>query len=132
MLVGKDIRQIFNQLAGGDTLNIPFDGSEINIKVVENSATLSLTALVYDGGNYIPPSVRGCLSRKSPFFHPSMQTFLKIDEQKFQIELHYQGQAQLTQQEFREIFEEFGNLANEWRVYLEDHDKHDLIYVRVK
>lgn len=133
MLIEKDIRQILNQLAGGDAINVPFDGSEIMIRVIDEASKLSLTTLVYEGDNYIPSSVRSCLSRKSPFFHTSLFTFLSVDEQNFQVKLHYLGQAQnLNQEHIKELLEEFGILAGKWRLYLDEHDKHDLIYVRVK
>ena len=133
MLVEKDIQQILSQLAGGDSIKIPFDGSDIMIRIIDEASKLSLTALIYDGGNYIPNSVRSCLSRKSPFFHPSILTFLTVDEQRFQIKLNYLGQAQaLTHHSFKELLEDFGLIAEKWRLYLDDHDKNDLIYVRVK
>ena len=133
MLIEKDIQQILSQLAGGDSIRVPFDGSDITIRTIDETSKLSLTALVYDGGNYIPSSVRLCLSRKSPFFHPSILTFLTVDEQNFQIKLNYLGQAQsLTHHHFKELLEEFGLIAEKWRLYLDDHDKNDLVYVRVK
>lgn len=133
MLIEKDIQQILNQLAGGDSIKVPFDGSTIMIRVIDNASKLSLTALVYEGGNYIPSSVRRCISHKSPFFHPSILTYLTVDEQRFQVSLNYLGHAQsLTHHSFKEILEEFGLIAEKWRLYLDDHDKNDLIYVKVK
>lgn len=133
MLVEKNIQQILDQLACGDSINVPFDGSNIMVRTIDDASKLSLTALVYEGGNYIPNSVRRCLSRKSPFFHPSIFTFLTVDEQRFQVKLNYLGQAQsLNHQKFKELLEEFGLIAEKWRLYLDEHDKNDLIYVRVK
>lgn len=133
MLVEKDIQQILSQLASGDSIKIPFDGSDIMIRVIDEASKLSLTAFVYEGKNYIPNSVRQCLSRKSPFFHPSILTFLTVDEQHFQVKLNYLGQAQpLDHHNFKELLEDFGFMAEKWRLYLDEHDKNDLIHVRVK
>lgn len=133
MLVEKDIQQILSQLAGGDSIKVPFDGSDIMIRIIDNASKLSLTTLIFDGENYIPNSVRLCLSRKSPFFHPTILTFLTIDEQSFQVKLNYLGQAQaLNHHNFKELLEEFGLMAEKWRLYLDEHGKDDLIYVRVK
>lgn len=133
MLVEKDIQQILSQLAGGDSIKVPFDGSDIMIRIIDDASKLSLTALIYDGDNYIPNSIRRCLSQKSPFFHPSILTFLTVDEQRFQIKLNYLGQAQfLNQHEFKDLVEDFGLMAEKWRLYLDEHGKNDLIYVRVK
>ena len=133
MLIEKNIQQILNQLACGDSIKVPFDGSDIMIRFIDKASKLSLTALIYDGGNYIPASVRSCVSRKSPFSHPSILTFLTVDEQNFQIKLNYLGATDsLNQDHFKEILEDFGLVAEKWRLYLEDRGKNDLVYVRVK
>ncbi len=133
MLVEKDIQQILSQLASGDSISIPFDGSDITIRTVDNASKLLLTALVYEGGNYIPNSIRYCLSRKSPFFHPSVLTFLTVDEQHFQIKLNYLGHAPtLNNYSLKELVEEFGIIAKKWRFYLDEHGKNDLIYIKAK
>lgn len=131
MLIEKDIQKILTQLASGDAIKVPFDGTDIMIHILDEESKLSLTTLVYDGGNYIPASVRRCLTGKSPVFHPTIRTFLSIDEQRFQIKLNYLGRAQLNDH-LKELLEEFGLVAEKWRLYLDEHDKHDLVYVRVK
>lgn len=133
MLIEKDIQQILSQLAGGDSIKVPFDGSDIMVCIIDEASKLSLSTLVYEGTNYIPSGVRNCLSRKSPFFHPSVLTFFTIDEKNFQIKLNYLGQVRsLTQNDFKELLEEFGIIAEKWRVYLDDRDQNDLVYVKVK
>ena len=133
MLIEKDIQRMFSQLASGDSIKVAFDGSDIMIRFIDESSKLSLSSLVYDGGNYIPSSVRRCLSHKSPFSHPSIRTFLSIDENRFQVQLNYLGHADsLTRFHFKEILEEFGLIAEKWRMYLDEHDKNDLVYVKVK
>ena len=133
MLVEKEIQQILRQLSGGKSIKVPFDGSDIMIRFIDDASKLSLSALVYQGGNYIPESVRRCLSRKSSFFHTSVLTFFSVDEQHFQIMLNYLGQPQsLNKDEFKDLLEEFGEMAEKWRLYLDEHDRNDLIYVKVK
>lgn len=133
MLLEKDVKQMLNQLASGDSINVPFDDSTIMIRVIDHETKLSLATLIYEGDQYIPHSVRRCISHRSPFLHPSIRSFLTIDEQRFQVKLNYLGQAQpLSSSHFKEILEEFGMIAEKWRHYLDDHDKNDLIHVRVK
>ena len=62
MLVEKDIQQILSQLAVGDSINVPFEGTDIMVRVIDDASKLSLTALVYEGGNYIPSRKRQKLS----------------------------------------------------------------------
>ena len=132
MLIAKNIQQILSQLVGGDSIKVPFDDAEIVVRAIDDASKLSLTALVYEGGNYIPPSVRRSLSHNSLIFRSSILTYLTIDEEKYQIKLHYLGQAHLNQDDLKEILEEFGWIAQKWRVYLDDHDKNDLIYSKGK
>lgn len=133
MLVEKDIQQMLSQLADGDSIRVAFDGSEMIVRVIDQASKLSLTAAVYEGGNYIPNSVRTCLSRQSPFFHPTVRTYLTLDEQHFQVRLNYLGQADdLDHNHLKDLLEEFGTIAEKWRYYLEQHGKNDLIYVRTR
>jgi hypothetical protein len=134
MLLEQDIQKIWHQLSGGDPIKIAFDGSEVMIRFLDHASKLSLTTSVYYGGNYIPASVRRGLTYKPPFtYHSFVPTFFTIDEENFQIYLNYLGQAEnLTKGNFKELLEEFGWLAEKWRLYLDEHDKNDLVYVRVK
>jgi len=134
MLVEKDIKRILDQLGEKAAIKIAIDGSDIDIHVLEGATKLFLTTPVYSGGNYIPSSVRRCVSHKTPFpvSNSSLQTFLTIDEQHFQINLNYLGRAQpLAPIQLKEILEEFGWLAEKWRDYLDENDKNDLVYIRV-
>lgn len=133
MLIEKDLHKILSQLAGGDAIRIPFEGSDMLLRFVDDASKLSLITSVYEGGNYIPSSVRRCLSHRPAFSHNSMRTFLRLDEQNFRVDLHYLGHAEsLDQRHFRELIENFSLLAQQWRLYLDEHDKNDLIHVRVK
>lgn len=133
MLIEKDIQKILDKLPDGDYIKVSFDGSDIILRSLDDASKLSLMTLVYYGGNYIPLSVRHCLSHKSPFPHQPIQTFLTIDEQNFQIHLHYRGNATpLTNSQFKDLLEDFGAIAEKWRIYLDEHDSNDLVYVRVK
>ncbi|CUI18018.1 conserved hypothetical protein [Candidatus Protochlamydia naegleriophila] len=133
MLIEKDIKKILNQLAGGDAIDVPFEGSDIRVRFLDDASKLSLTTSIYYGGNYIPSSVRRCLSHKSPFSHPSIRTYLSIDEQQYQIYLNYLGHPDvLNQRQLKDLIEEFAQLAEQWRLYLDEHDKNDLVHVRVK
>lgn len=134
MLIEKDMKKILDQLSEKAAIKIAVDGSDIDIHVVEDATKLFLTTCVYSGGNYIPSSVRRCVSHKMPFSmaQSSLQTFLTVDEQRFQINLNYLGRAQpLSQIELKEILEEFGWVAEKWRDYLDENDKNDLVYARV-
>ncbi len=133
MLVDKDIKKILNQLAEGEVIKVAYDGLEIFVRFLDTDSKLSFITSVYYGGNYIPSSVRRCLTHSAPFSHPPIRTFLTIDEKKFQISLNYLGHLnRLDHHNLNELIEEFGSIAEKWRNYLDEHDKHDLVHVRVK
>lgn len=135
MLLEENIQKILDHLNDEQPLNLALDGADIWVRFSDHSSKMFLTTSVYYGGNYIPSSVRRCLSHKNPIFRPlpAIRTFLTVDEQHFQVHLNYLGQTQqLSRQALKELLEEFGTIAENWRLYLDEHDKHDLVHVRVK
>lgn len=133
MIVENDIKRLIEELKKGKTTSFTFEGLDIAISVLDHSSKLFLATPVYFGGNYIPSSVRKCVSQKSPFDQFNMNTYLTIDENHFQISLNYLVQlSQLNSQSFRGLLEDFSTLAQEWRLFLDEHDKNDLIHVRAR
>lgn len=132
MLIEKDIKKILSQVSGDEPVHIPVDGMDITIRYMDDSSKLFLSTAVYSGGNYIPSSVRRCLSDKIFSSLTTLRTYLTVDESHFQITLNYVGVIpSLTSAELKELLEEFGLIAEKWRQYLDEHDKNDLIYVRI-
>lgn len=132
MIVEKEIKKIFHQLVENDFAQISLAGYDVTIRICESSSKISLSTPVYFGGNFIPKSVRNCISQKTPF-QSSLMTSLMIQENKFEIDLNYLGLLNhLNNERFKELLEEFCWLADEWRLFLDEHDKNDLIPVRVK
>lgn len=131
MLLESDLRKLFSQLMNHDQAHIDLSGTDITIRLFDSSK-LSLTAPVYNGGNYIPTSVRKCVSQKSPF-HAGIKTNLSIDEQKYEVDLNYMGRLESINSEgFSQLLEEFSWLAGEWKLFLDEHDRNDLVHVKVK
>lgn len=132
MLIDKDIKRILSQVSGDEPVHIPVDGMDITIRFMDDSSKLFLSTPVYYGGNYIPSSVRNCLSDKIFSSLTTLRTYLKVDEHQFQVTLNYVGITEsLSSMHLKELLEEFGLIAEKWRLYLDEHDKNDLVYVRV-
>ena len=134
MLIAKDIQKLLGQLNFQENTHITVNDSDILIHFEQDKFNLSLSTVVYNGGNYIPSSVRRSLSRKFPFSHYSISTFLTIDEPSFQIVLNYVNKTvgSLSYIHFKDLLEEFGSIAEQWRAHLDENDKNDLVYVRAK
>lgn len=133
MLEQKEIRRAWSDLGRDEFLNIHYDGAEIIVRSVDNSSKLSLASLVYEGSNFIPKSIRRCLTLTPPFSSRFVPTFLTVDEGHFQVKLNYLGRVEdLSEGKFRVLIEEFGLITGQWRDYLDDHGKRDLLPIHVK
>ena len=132
MVVEKDVKDIVKHLARDEVSTIYVFGNPIDVSVVDHGGKFMLTSSVYEGGNYIPPSVRLCLTKR-PQFYSSLNTFLKVDEDRYHVSLHYQGNPhEMDEHNFKFLLEEFGSLTEEWRQYLDEHDRNDLVGVIAK
>lgn len=133
MIIEKELRKLFHQLIHDDVAEILLGGSHVTIRVFDQASKLSLSTSVYAGSNFIPVSVRKCLSEKAPFNPGPMKTSFSVDEPNFTIHLNYLGQVkEFNNQKFKDLLEEFSWQADEWRIFLDEHGKNDLIHVRVK
>lgn len=133
MIVEKELKKIFRQLLQDDIVRIDVDGYTTTIRIFDHGSKLSLSTPIYFGGNYIPKSVRNALTKGGTFPAVQIKAFPSIDEKNFEIDLNYLGRLNiLSNESFRDLIEEFTELANEWRQFLDEHDKNDLIHVRVK
>lgn len=134
MLLEKDLKKLFGQLLHNDVGVITLGNSDVKIRVFDNASKVSISSMVFSGGNFIPSSVRKSISHKAPFQDKStIKTSLSLDEDNFQVGLHYLGSLEhLDNRSFKEVLEEFGWLADEWRLYLEEHGKNDLIHIHAK
>lgn len=132
-MLAAELQKIYSQLAHETPVQVRVDGFDILVRVLDNTSKLSLITPVYFGGNFIPKSVRKCLSEKASFTRDHVSTFFSIDEEHFTIYLHYLGGLEsVYSTRLGFLLDEFSYLANEWRLYLDEHDRNDLIHVRVK
>lgn len=131
MIEEKQLKQIFRELVDHEWVQLTLEGTPVTIKIFDNASKLMLAAPVYIGTNYIPKSVRKSISEPAPFDHHHIRTFMHIIEEEYQIILHYLGRVEdLDQQNFHFLLEEFCKLAEEWRLFLDNLDKNDRVYVR--
>ena len=133
MIVEQDLERLFDQLVYNAIAEIDVGGSTVTVQVLDHASKLALSTPVYHGGNYIPPSVRTCISEKAPFDQGRIPTKIDLDEDNFQVILNYSGfSGKLKNQIFIDLLQEFCWLAEEWRYYLDEHDKKDRMYIPVR
>ncbi|MBS4167790.1 hypothetical protein [Parachlamydia sp. AcF125] len=132
MILDSEIKKLFNKLDHEDCAQITLMGSDIFVKT-DHISQISLLTQVYFGENFIPQSVRHCLSGKAPFDDSALETFLSVDERQYKIFLNHNGKIDhLSHRTFIDVLEEFSHQAEEWKLVLDEHDKNDLVYSRVK
>src|SRR4051812_19577686 len=122
MLVDRDVKKLLERLLSEEFARIEVGGFDISIKMFDHGTKLSLSTPVYLGGNYIPKSVRSCLSQKSPFGFDEIKTYLTVDERRFSVLLNYLGTLEnSSNSSLKSLVEEFSWLASEWQLYLDEH-----------
>lgn len=132
MIVEKEFRKLVYQLVKEEIAQIILGNSEVTVHVLDNATKISLSSTVYFGGNFIPKSVRKCISQSPSFDKKVIKTSLAVDEENFLISLNFLGGLNhLNKRMFVDLLEEFSSLADEWRHYLDEHDKNDLIYIHI-
>lgn len=133
MLVTKELKKLFQQLLQEEVAHITVGGSDITIRIFDKATQFSLSTEVYFGGNFIPKSVRACSQKQAPFARIPVKTFITIDETTFRIYLNYLGRLDnMNNETFRMLLEDFSGLADDWRLFLDEHDKNDLIHINIK
>jgi hypothetical protein len=134
MLLEKDLKKLFSRLIHEDVVQIPCGNNDLTLRVVDQASKVLLSTPVYFGGNFIPSSVRKCVSQKHPFRDDSMiKTSISIDEDQFKIHLSYLDDMEnLNTHNFTDIIEKFSELAEKWRLVLDENDRNDLVYIHAK
>ena len=133
MLLDSEIEKLYRTLLSNDSAKIYFCGFELIIRVIDNASKLSLTTPVYFGQDYIPKSVRKCISAAPPFHAENIKTFVSLNNDNFQVLLHYLGKMDaLNNYKFKELLTDFCAVAEMWREYLDENDRKDLLHVHVQ
>ncbi len=129
----KKVNKVLHELSHSQFTEVEWNGSLVNLKIVADGNQIFISTPVYFGDNYIPKSVRKCLTQQILFAHVEIKTFLTVNETLFKITLNYIGNiSEINQEEIKELLESFTWIAEKWRAILEENDKHDLIYIHAK
>ena len=130
MFAQRELQKMEQHLHEGAGVLLHVDGADLQVEMLSGSK-LRLATPVYRGGNYIPHSVREALKRKHFRHFSSMSTSFHIDEIHFAVWLHYTGLwRDLTSEKAKDLVQEFGSIASQWRSYLDEQDRNDLVRVR--
>ncbi len=126
----KSTSEIRALLATGRS-HIERDGFEIELQLNERRDRLFFMTSVFDGGDYIPLSVRQCLKEGAlTSFDRTGRITLKIDESGYRVLLSYE--VQFTSDgvsSLDSLLNEFLLVASDWSSLLNDRGNRDLVYI---
>lgn len=128
----KNYHQKFiDELLHKEVADFDVGGFTVSVYVLENGHALHLKTSVYNGHNYIPPSVREGLNSQPPFSYGALSAKLTLSEESFQIHLNYRTElSSFESHKFFNLLDEYSWLAHQWRDFFDDQDRKDLIYVK--
>ena len=132
MMTGEQekIDEILHHLTVREKVNVLTDHAPIELRQAAGQSHISLKTEIYRGDNYIPKSVRDALKNRQlcPFSH--LATFFTIEENVFTITLNHIEEVQpVDSSHFEEVLHEFHDVAEKWRLVLNERDRNDLIYI---
>lgn len=94
---------------------------------------LIISTPVYRGDGYVPPAVRQAIQTEDFLEGGSpLRTYVLLDEAAYTVTLYYSGSTRDLSADFAELLEEFTWVAERWWNYLDERDRRDLIFLRVK
>lgn len=133
MVIQKNINDITSLLSTGNSIYITVANSNIQLKSFCDNKKIELKTDVYKGENYIPQSVRSSVSGKSMLKDLNAFSYLTIDEENYMVYLSSTSNLELlSEKDFVNELEDFSFQAEKCRIYLDERDKDDLVYVHVK
>lgn len=134
MIIDKQIVKILTEVNRNNCSSFECNGFTVLIKTFDEGTKISLSTLVYQGDQFIPYSVRASISRgQIPTYHSTVRTSLSVIEKEYQVFLKYLGKTcHLTEESFSYLLEEFCYIAGKWRDYLDEKDRNDLVYARIR
>lgn len=106
----------------------------VELTLLEKGELISLRTIIYEGGDYLPQSIRLCIhGGELRVTAGNIHVELMIDEENKSVLLHAQMEWKAGSiGDLRELLHEFVQLAEEWRRLLDDYGEQDLIYVPVR
>lgn len=127
-----NIKNVISCLFANSSACVCLDDTRVFLRLFDDSSKLAFSSLVFEGGTYIPKSVKQALKYSPPFFLAPFHTFVSIDETSCCVSLNYIGIAVQTEDEMKDLLVEFSRVVNLWRDYLRGQERKDLVTIKIK
>jgi hypothetical protein len=130
MISDDQLTSIIQELAKNNFAFAAIEGMNVRLSFWHDGQTLHLATSVYHGENYIPPSVRKALGQNC--IEPShlFKASLSVDEENFLIFL--ETECSWEESSVKETLYEFTWIADEWKRWLNEKGKEDLLPIYLK
>ena len=125
------IEQAYDRLQTAQQSDVRVGSFVVHVARSADLQTLYLATPVFDGGGYLPASVRAAVSQAGLISSAGgVQAALVVDEELGMVSLHYQVVwSERSPVGFTSIVEEFVVVAEEWKRLLDEHGQQDLVWV---
>lgn len=111
---------------------VMIEGMLIRLSLLEDGDTLHLSTPVFYGDNYIPKSVKEALQSREVVSSELLKVSFRIDEDSYSVFLNCQGPWIGNIDSVKEMLYEFSWLAEEWKQWLNEKGKGDLLPIYIK
>ena len=128
--MARSTKTEWNVLEELQRVRLEREGLTIEAQLDVEREHLYLLTSVFEGGNYLPSSVRKCLHERGLRAYDRGRTItLSIDEAHYRVFLLIEAKASNTKT-FNLVLKEFLALAHDWRHELQQRGTDDLIYIQ--
>jgi len=129
MVTKDETQQAFKKLTVLQNAKIGDPVMGLFLHMQDFGSKLHMHSLVYVGDGFIPFSVRKAVQSHVDI-NPTIDTWLKINEEEYQITLHFvQSVSHVTPDDFFALTSQFEEAVIRWRQILEERDREDLVHV---
>lgn len=132
MITDEQIPSIMETLMNDGFMMVIIEGLNVRLRLWNDGQIVGLSTPVYCGENYIPPSVRGALKQPLAVKSDRYQASFKLDEKACCILLECQGTWAETAADLKLMLYEFTWFACEWKNWLNEKGKGDLLPIYLK
>lgn len=129
--MSQAIQQAYDRLRTEQRSQVSVGAFDVSVARSADRSEFYLVTPVFNGGGYVPGSVRGAVGQVGLLAtNQGIQALLVIDEETCEVRLRYQvTRVPRNGREFVALFEEFLAVAEEWRRLLDEHGQQDLVWV---
>lgn len=128
MVIEDQLQQIVEELVTKSSAQLVMDLNNIQLSLAQDAEVVHLKTLVYHGA-FIPFSVRKSLNLLWCMIPSNFKTKLEMNEDKGEIYLYGYQYWDMSEDQMKNLLDDFYALAEEWKYRLDEKGREDLVYI---